>query len=452
MNKWLYVFVEIKVREFDSRLLLSCFAAEAGFNIIFGHQVSIIRNLKHFPKGVIFDKSISKNKFNRFKLWIKDGFKIVSIDEEGLTSHDNKFNYLNQRISGKTLNLASLIFTWGKDEAELILDNYPQFKNKIKIVGNPRIDLWRTDLKNIYWKQAQRYKKKYRRYILLPSNFGSNHVKGISFVLKQAWQFGTISNKKEEREFISILEYNKKSFRAHIELIKNLAKHFNKINFIVRPHPVEDSNAWQELKVFPNIKVIYKGIITPWILGSELMIHNSCTTGLESYLLGKPVISYLPYKDSKFGKHISNGVSLRFNKREKIIHACEQILNDSSYFKKNLKLWPSLYDIIASIDGKISSQKIIEYLSEIDWPDSSVKKAKIAFIKNLLFTTRRNTRMLCWKSNILKNKYSYGFQKFPGSSLKEVKNLINQYKKITGKFKRIKVSKIGNDLYYIREE
>ena len=45
------------------------------------------------------------------------------------------------------------------------------------------------------------------------------------------------------------------------------------------------------------------------LAGSELVIHSSCTTGMEAFIMRKPVISFLPYTDHEYSKQISNTVS-----------------------------------------------------------------------------------------------------------------------------------------------
>lgn len=444
--------VEVKSREFASRLLLSCFAAEEKFKVIFGSQSVINRNIDNFPKGVIFDKSISKNKYHKLKSKVDNGFKIVSLDEEGLSSHDNKFIYLNQRISSQTLNLTSLVFTWGKDEAKIITKNYPRCKNKVKIVGNPRIDLWHSNYKEIYQKQALKYQQKFGNYILFPSNFVTKHAKGESFLIKQAWNMGIITNKKEEKEFISLQKYLKKSFNAHINLIKKIAKKYKDITLVIRSHPSEDISAWNEVEKLPNVRVIFEGSITPWLLGSELSIHNNCTTGLETYLLGKPVISYRPYPHPEYGKHISNGVSLRVKTEEEVIHHVKNILNDPDYFKENLEIWPSFKYIISISEDKFACEKIIEELIKLDWPESKEDHFSIPYLKEFIINSTDYAKKILSKSDLFKHRYSYKFQKFPGSSIEEIEELIKEYQRISGKFENIKVKRISYDLYLIYKE
>ena len=58
--KWLYVPVEIGIREYASRLLFSCIAAERGYNVVFGKKNALTRAMRgvrsaSFPDGEYYD-------------------------------------------------------------------------------------------------------------------------------------------------------------------------------------------------------------------------------------------------------------------------------------------------------------------------------------------------------------------------------------------------------------
>ena len=65
-----------------------------------------------------------------------------------------------------------------------------------------------------------------------------------------------------------------------------------KLNIIFRPHPNESiENVLKRFgKVPNNLKIIFSGKITPWIIGCELYIHSGCTTFLEASILKKKII------------------------------------------------------------------------------------------------------------------------------------------------------------------
>lgn len=85
-------------------------------------------------------------------------------------------------------------------------------------------------------------------------------------------------------------------------MLPTLSKQFSDYTIIVRPHPSELIDTWIDAaNGLDNVKVIREGAVGPWIQGSEFIIHNGCTTAIESYLLEKPVI-----KSEELDLHIAN--------------------------------------------------------------------------------------------------------------------------------------------------
>ena len=158
---WLTIPIEVKAREFESRLLLSQYAVTKGFGVIIGSSHQISRYLDVLPEGIYLDKSISRNKYSKLKRLVDSGYKLVSIDEEGLSSYNNRWLYEKQRISEETLELATKMFTWGNCETDVVLKKYPHFKEKVTPTGNPRVDLWRGPFRGIFGQKAEEYKRKY---------------------------------------------------------------------------------------------------------------------------------------------------------------------------------------------------------------------------------------------------------------------------------------------------
>ncbi len=196
-SKWLIVPVEVKDREFESRLLLSLYAISKGYKVIFGDQRSVVDYLNQLPKGIYFDKSISKNKIDLLKKISGSGFTLTCLDEEGFPYNMDGFFYWKQRVSTESLELVEKFFTWGDEEKDAVIERFGKFADKIVTTGNPRIDLWKC-FNKIYDEKAAEYKKLYGKYILLPSNFGVNHINGLEFLIKQAWDYGILSSEKDE--------------------------------------------------------------------------------------------------------------------------------------------------------------------------------------------------------------------------------------------------------------
>ena len=88
-KKWILLPVEIKVREFEAKLLFSFFAAEAGYGVVVGPNLFNLEN-ESIPKGLYFDKSISPNKRNMIKAQKSKGNLVMSREEGVVYKSDSE--------------------------------------------------------------------------------------------------------------------------------------------------------------------------------------------------------------------------------------------------------------------------------------------------------------------------------------------------------------------------
>ena len=55
-KKWLYLPIEVKVRELDAKLLLSYYALREGYRVVLGEHQMVELAANTLPKGVFFSK------------------------------------------------------------------------------------------------------------------------------------------------------------------------------------------------------------------------------------------------------------------------------------------------------------------------------------------------------------------------------------------------------------
>ena len=111
----LVIPVEVFVRDFDPRFYFSLIASDF-FTVYIGEQQEILKYIYTLKPGIYFDKSISINKNKLFRRLKGLGWKIVSIDEEGLALYTNTHKYLNHRVNNLNLPLINSFFTWSESE------------------------------------------------------------------------------------------------------------------------------------------------------------------------------------------------------------------------------------------------------------------------------------------------------------------------------------------------
>ena len=93
--------------------------------------------------------------------------------------------------------------------------------------------------------------------------------------------------------------YLRQLFEAYMSAIDQMAARFPNLKFLVRPHPLEEPETWRDhFKDTPNVAVQSGGSVIPWLIAARCVVHSACTTGIEAYILNRPVTEYHPERDS----------------------------------------------------------------------------------------------------------------------------------------------------------
>ena len=277
---WIYLPIEVKSRELLPKLLLSYFALREGFGVFLGKNgMNISRD--RFPAGIYFDKCLSahKSKFHERQV-LEFGNVLVSHEEEGLLI-ESEDAYSKERCSKVSINLSRLIFLWGSRQAG-IFQKYSSVPNeKLVVTGSPRIDLWRRASLGLIKDEIREIQETFGEFIFIVSNWG---------YWKEEEDLRLDPDKTYPGRWRTFMR------QAFISLIFEVAREFPSRILVVRPHPIESKTYWEnKSEFFPkNVRVISDGPIGPWIHAAGTVIHNNCTTGLESWVGGVPTIAYSP--------------------------------------------------------------------------------------------------------------------------------------------------------------
>ena len=444
---YLIIPIETKVREFHAKLLLSCFAAIEGYNVILGDQNDIQRYLRYLPRGIYIDKSITGVKAKSFRRNIGMGNKVVAWCEEGLAFR-HKDAYLREQIDLESFKLVDLFLAWGKFHDRTVKEKLRQNQDKIVAAGNPRFDLLRDPYRSIFFEKAKAIRSQYGPFILINTNFTRyNHYYGRDYVIKTSKEKGRIQNQTEELFFIQWADYLKDMYYQFLIMIAKLSERCADRTIIIRPHPSESINKWaDDTKKFKNVKVIHEGNVAPWIMASEIMIHNSCTTGLEAFILDEPVICYCPITSEIFDAVLPNLVG------EKISNIAELI--QTIYNLRQFRPYPSgnkenrerqfhlIADYIEGIQGPTACKNILAALRSLKQEQPRNGNRRLSLYLNYV-ALKTNDLFFYFKPfarRILKGKAGidgYLKQKFPGLEIHEVREVLEQFKKIENKFQHV---------------
>jgi hypothetical protein len=204
---------------------------------------------------------------------------------------------------------------------------------------------------------------------------------------------------------------------------------------VVRPHPSEDHDAWRrEVAGLANVTVAFEGSVIPWIAGSDALIHNSCTTGVEAYLLGKPVIAYQPATDDVLDSHLPNALSRQAFEPEELVAMVMQGLEAGMPVSDDAQA----DQYIAAQSGPLAAERVADGLAELNLPAASPAPALGARIRIAGDNAAAMLAPFVRRIRLGSKAQAYATQKFPGITLAEVQSALVQLAQVSGRFAEVR--------------
>jgi surface carbohydrate biosynthesis protein len=448
----LLVPVENQVRELDAKLLFSLVAAERGYPVILGSRATLHREAASLPRGVYVAKSVRVLSTRMFKIYRDLGSEIVSWDEESLVRGRDSTFWYRRRIGKEAFDQVRAVFAWGEDDAE-IFRGYPQgCKPSVHATGNPRLDLTRPELRGYFDDDVIRLRNRYGDFILVNSNFGlvNHYVDSLSGVAPLPPGEST----EEERTFAEgLLTYRSELFEAFKLMVPSVAKAFPNLRIVVRPHPVEKHDPWQEIaSQHDNVELVQEGNVLPWLLAASVLIHNGCTTGVEAYTLGVPSVSYEPVSNERFDWELPNELSRRVADLDELNAQLRDVLADGASGIDSRQCAIAKKHM-TSIDGALACDRIVEVLDTLYAGKESQPLERPGAARYAAAWIHCHGRA-AWKNmraGIPGNRNSADYQKyrFPGVDVSSLRDSTDRFAKQLGRFGNIEIRERSADVFEI---
>jgi len=441
-KRWIFLPVEVKGRELDAKLLLLHFALEKGFGVFLGRNgMNIGRD--PFPRGIYFDKCLSNHKIAFHEHQVERlGNKLVSFDEEGLL-YGSTDDYQSHRLSKQSINLSSLIFLWGNKQRALF-EPYTSDKSKLVITGSPRIDLWQPPLTSLYSSEVTSISAKYGSFILVVSNWG-------------------FTTSEKERGIDPNLSYDDNPHSliraSFLQLVERLSSEFPDQHIIVRPHPGEREDYWRRTATLfhNNVHVIRAGAIGPWIHAAQAVIHNNCTTGLETWMGGLTPIVYAPRLDRfpdyhRYALQI-NDLGVKCETQDAVVDTVKARFNEDKE-PRSKRQESIINEYVFRSRNQLAVEQIVKHLDDLGVSEEPYRVPHYGALKKLRSATSRlkwRIRDMLGLSGMYTLEYTLG--KNPGIDPTDIRDSLTRYSKhFKTNASSTRIRQISADTYCIYNE
>ena len=438
--------VETQVREMDAKLLLACVAAERGHRSYIGFQNEIRARIVDIPSGVFIAKGFASRKARFLRILRRLGFTVMAWDEEGLV-HPPADIYSKRRISAESLSLLEGIFSWGTDYTEL-LRGLPFYDGTtIYQEGNPRLDLLGRHVRNFYDPDVANLHNKYGKYILVNSNFGR-----VNSAIKRRRDEGVAgpgSDPALDKKWLDNMNYRRTLYEHFRGMLSLVAESFPDYRVVLRPHPAERLESWRDIEArHKNLHVLFEGNVIPWLLGTEILVHNGCTTAIESVLLGRPAVCYQPIEALSDDWHLPNSISHQATSDRQLIGLLRSHLQTGDRLTVSEEQRRLLDWYVDIQPDRLSSDRIVDIMEKLG-PAKTTPSRYDGFRGRTDARLRAAEKKL--RSMLPGDVYSPWHQEkqFPKLTMSDVEGMVERFRTATGRFANIRVSAFATNVFMI---
>lgn len=446
----LIIPVETQVREFDAKLLLGCIAVESGFPVIIGSRAFLHFRVDSIPRGVYLAKSMRSLSIRMFDILRKLGHEIVAWEEEALLREPD-LEYYRRRLSPITMRQVSHLIAWGPDDANAFR-KYPGYHGvEIHITGNPRIDLMRPELREFYRADADAIRERFGDFVLVNTNFAEvNHFYPKLNEFKKAMEKdGTDAANRFD---IGKCRHKLALYNHFLEMLPLLCESMGSSNVVVRPHPTESHDIWNDLAArCGNLHVANDGNIIPWLMAAQALIANSCTTQVEAAVLGTPTVNYQPVKSEMVDFELPGLVSRCVSSLDELCTTVRAIVKGKLGPLDYAERRKILDRHIAGLDGPLAAERIVQVLEAGGYnkrqpPATSLNVYVHGWVHNHLRTMAKRINM---HRPGHRNNLTYHAHRFPDISVPEIMRKIACMGRLLNRFESIKVAQISKHIFRI---
>ena len=217
----------------------------------------------------------------------------------------------------------------------------------------------------------------------------------------------------------------------------------------MRPHPTDDIRYVKKLMARHGVKselihCVDKNDAFPWISAASVLIHNCCTTSLEAAFCGTPVVTFAPSQTSLLLEDQINNLFPVANSYSEVINELDEYM-DTGKIPTNFK---TLIDNWGRLSLKYSgstSNFIADRITKKYFQNELFLKKQ--FLRHTDFKRLKYEIIAYLAKSIGIHERQVLLNKFPKTSLYEVKNIVSKICKFREYEDQPKVTYINSHLF-----
>lgn len=442
--------IELKGREFDSRLLLAYHLAKEGYRVIIGDRAGVERESKYLQNCIYIAKSLAYSQKEMYENFHRRGGKVLILYEEGayVGRLKNVASEIESAYPKGMLPHIDGILVYGDAFNTILRENIDELNvTNVHTIGNPRFDLHKPKYFSYFHEQATKITDKIGKYILFNGNFvRGNHHLGQEHLTNEIENNQELSSEAKSI-FFSMMEESKEQLDSFIAMISKVAERFPEISLVVRPHPGEHLAIYfDRLSQHKNVHITNHGMAYPWIIASEIIVHQDCTTAIESLFAEKPTISYYPFKDRTNLFWLSTYLSDNASSEDEILDKVEEYLTNPYELNEEQKL-----KITSEIINykEYSHSRLSSVLKNFTNEMTLDEKITPSLTEKLKLQYQRFRAFLRWKKGkyLVKTRYVKAYEGVKKHELESRLDIIKSIEKDTNN--NFKVSQKGINVFHL---
>jgi hypothetical protein len=200
--------------------------------------------------------------------------------------------------------------------------------------------------------------------------------------------------------------------------------------------------------------VTNEGNVVPWLMGTDVVIHNGCTTGVEAYVMGIPAVSYRAKINEKYDLgfyRLPNLISHQCFDTQQLLDTLAMILNGELGAANGDERRALVNNYLAAQEGPLACERIVDVLVKIveDRPYLP-KPALVDLVLGRSFSYwRRAIKNIKKKFDDKQAPPEFHRHRYPGISLQELIERISKIQRVLGDTTEISAKQISDQIFEI---